>query len=120
MRLLKYMIFTANVTCNEIIDISHLANGMYFLKVDNKMFKIIYTMSGIKKRSHCGRLLSRAEVCLQSPEKRHRHSEQSEESVANFRGLPRRSYLMTRNDGTALIYNPVNLENLNKSWFRQK
>jgi len=28
-----------------------------------------------------------------------RHSERSEESVANFRGLPRRSYLTARNDG---------------------
>jgi hypothetical protein len=24
-----------------IIDISHLASGMYFLKIDNKMYKII-------------------------------------------------------------------------------
>jgi len=29
------------VNCQLSIDISHLANGMYFLKVDNKMFKII-------------------------------------------------------------------------------
>jgi len=29
-------------------------------------------------------------------------------------GLPRRSYLTARNDGTALIYNLVNLENLVK------
>jgi len=29
------------VNCQLSIDISHLANGMYFLKIDNKIFKII-------------------------------------------------------------------------------
>jgi hypothetical protein len=29
------------VTCNGIIDISHLANGMYFLKIDGKVVKIM-------------------------------------------------------------------------------
>jgi len=33
--------YVLRVTRNEIIDISHLANGMYFLKVDNKVVKII-------------------------------------------------------------------------------
>ena len=68
-------------------------------------------MSKIKKRRHCG-------LDPQSPEKRHRHSEQSEESVANFRGLPRRSYLTARNDGadwkTTLAKNLVNPKNLTK------
>jgi len=38
----------------------------------------------------------------QSPAKRHCHSEQSEESVANFRGLPRSSYLTARNDAVRI------------------
>jgi len=38
------VVFTSPVSAlspETIIDISHLTNGMYFLKVDNKMFKII-------------------------------------------------------------------------------
>ena len=31
----------SRVTCNEIMDISHLANGMYFLKVNNNVVKVI-------------------------------------------------------------------------------
>jgi hypothetical protein len=33
--------YVSRVTCNEIIDISHLANGMYFLKIDGKVFKVV-------------------------------------------------------------------------------
>ena len=29
------------VTCNGIIDISHLANGLYFLKVEGKVYKVV-------------------------------------------------------------------------------
>ena len=50
----------------------------------------------LHQRRHCG-------LDPQSPEKRHRHSEQSEESVANFRGLPRSSYLTARNDGAGVF-----------------
>ena len=60
----------------------------------NHDFIKIYKMSRIEKQCHCG-------LDPQSPAKRRRHSEQSEESVANFRGLPRPSYLTARNDGTA-------------------
>jgi len=88
---------------------------------------------------HCGRTVrlrslsgittvsERSRRHPQSPAKRHRHSEQSEESVAKFRGLPRRSYLTARNDGAGehhlfqsfelwkrLVKNLANLENLNK------
>jgi hypothetical protein len=31
----------SRVTCHEIIDISHLANGLYFLKVDGKGYKVV-------------------------------------------------------------------------------